>query len=112
MMLLITENDKIPEMNMSFTRHPQPLAVPLYDDVNFECSLNIPAERFAWHHRPLGSNKWTLSSDTYSNTGGKTSRLIVSFDNVSKAGDYRCIAFFGETPQKLVSYIIPILFNL
>ncbi|KAG5327502.1 IHOG protein, partial [Pseudoatta argentina] len=87
----------IPEMNMSFTRHPQPLAVPLYDDVNFECSLNIPAERFAWHHRSLGSNKWTLSSDTYSNTGGKTSRLIVSFDNVLKAGDYRCIAFFGSS---------------
>lgn len=93
----IAEDDKIQELSMSFTRHPQPLAAPLNDDVNFECSLNIPAERFAWHHRPLGSNKWTPPSDPYSNAGGKTSRLVVTFDNESKAGDYRCIAFFGES---------------
>ncbi|XP_011685029.1 PREDICTED: interference hedgehog-like [Wasmannia auropunctata] len=89
------EEDKIQELSMSFTRHPQPLAAPLNDDVNFECSLNIPAERFSWHHRPLGSNKWTPPSDSYSSAGGKTSRLVVTFDNESKAGDYRCVAFFG-----------------
>lgn len=88
---------------MSFTRHPQPLAAPLNDDVNFECSLNIPAERFAWHHRPLGSNKWTSVSNP--NIGGKTSRHVVTFDNESKAGDYRCIAFFGESPRRLTFHV-------
>ncbi|XP_070513486.1 interference hedgehog isoform X2 [Cardiocondyla obscurior] len=87
------EEDKIQELSMSFTRHPLPLAAPLNDDVNFECSLNIPAERFAWHHRPLGSNKWTPVFS--SNVSGKTSRHVVNFDNESKAGDYRCVAFFG-----------------
>lgn len=83
------------ELGMSFTRHPQPLAAPLNDDVNFECSLNLAAERFAWHHRPLNSNKWIpLSHPT--NSSGKTSRHVVNFDNESKAGDYRCIAFFGR----------------
>ncbi|XP_011253046.1 interference hedgehog isoform X3 [Camponotus floridanus] len=84
------------ELGMSFTRHPQPLAAPLNDDVNFECSLNLGAERFAWHHRPLHSNKWTpLSHPT--NSSSKTSRHVVNFDKESKAGDYRCIAFFGTS---------------
>ncbi|EFN82287.1 interference hedgehog isoform X1 [Harpegnathos saltator] len=80
---------------MSFTRHPQPLAAPLHDDVNFECSLNLPAESFAWHHRPLGARKWVPLS--HPSGGGKTSRHVVNFNNVSKAGDYRCIAFFGTS---------------
>lgn len=90
---------------MSFTRHPQPLAAPLYDDVNFECSLNLPADSFAWHHKPLGARKWISLS--YLNNGGKTSRHVVSFNNVSKAGDYRCIAFFGKPARKnFIFYIL------
>jgi len=91
---------------MSFTRHPQFLAAPLNDDVNFECSLNLAAEHFAWHHRPLGSNKWMslphsngTTKDSYTN-GGKTSRLLMNFGDESKIGDYRCIAFFGESPRE------------
>ncbi|XP_072757639.1 interference hedgehog isoform X3 [Anoplolepis gracilipes] len=85
-----------PDFGMSFTRHPQPLAAPLNDDVNFECSLSLAAERFAWHHRPLNSKKWIpLFHPT--NSSGKTSRHVVNFDNKSKAGDYRCIAFFGTS---------------
>jgi len=112
LLIFITDDHGIQNMSMSFTRHPQPLAAPLNDDVNFECSLNIPAERFAWHHRPLGSNRWTLSSDPYNNVGGKTSRFIVTFDNESKAGDYRCIAFFGELPRKLIYFIQSIIYFL
>ncbi|XP_029167216.1 interference hedgehog-like isoform X2 [Nylanderia fulva] len=83
-----------------FNRHPQPLAAPLNDDVNFECSVAVPADKFAWHHRPLNSNKWIPLSQN--STSSKTlSRYIVNFDNESKAGDYRCIAFFG--PSGLVS---------
>lgn len=93
---------------MSFTRHPQPLAAPLKDEVNFECSLNIAAERFAWHHRLLGSNKW-IPLPHPSNSNGKISRHVVNFDNESKAGDYRCIAFFGKFPIKLKIYILFIL---
>jgi len=111
MLLLIFITEKIQNMSMSFTRHPQPLAAPLNDDVTFECSLNIPADRFAWHHRPLGSNRWTLPSDSYNNVG-KTSRLVVTFDNESKAGDYRCIAFFGELPRKLIFHILYSINNL
>lgn len=89
-----------------FTRHPQPLAAPLNDDVNFECSLNIVAERFAWHHRPLNSNKWIPLSQSPTNSSGKTSRHIVNFDNESKAGDYRCIAFFGRFLRKFIQHCL------
>lgn len=93
------------ELGMSFTRHPQPLAAPLNDDVNFECSLNLAAERFAWHHRPLNSNKWIpLSHPT--NSSGKTSRHVVNFDNESKAGDYRCIAFFGRFLRRFIQHCL------
>ncbi|XP_011155722.1 interference hedgehog isoform X3 [Solenopsis invicta] len=88
------EENKIQDMNMSFTRHPQPFAAPLNDEVNFECILNIPADRFAWYHRPLGSSKWTPLPSP-SNNDGKMSRHVVTFDNETKAGDYRCTAFFG-----------------
>ncbi|CAL7941116.1 unnamed protein product [Xylocopa violacea] len=84
------------ELGMSFTRHPQPLDVPIGDEVNFECNLNLGAERFSWRHRPLGSNKWLTVFHTPSN-GGKTSRHVVNFDNESKAGDYRCIAYYGSS---------------
>lgn len=100
-LIFITE-DKIQDINMFFTRHPQPLAAPLNDDVNFECSLNFAAENFAWHHKALNSNNWTEVSKF--NGSGKTSRYVVTFDDVSKAGDYRCIAFFGES-RKLILHI-------
>lgn len=80
---------------MIFTKHPQPLAAPIGDDVNFECNLNLGAERFSWRHRPLGSDRW-LQVFHMSSNGGKTSRHVVNFDNESKAGDYRCIAFYGK----------------
>lgn len=99
------------ELGMSFTRHPQPLAAPLNDDVNFECSLNLGAERFAWHHRPLHSNKWIpLSHPT--NSSSKTSRHVVNFDKESKAGDYRCIAFFGRFLQKFIHSCLANIFPL
>lgn len=81
---------------MAFTRHPQPLDAPIGDDVNFECNLNLGAERFSWRHRPLGSNSWLPVFHTPSN-GGKTSKHVVNFDNESKAGDYRCIAYYGNS---------------
>lgn len=82
---------------MSFTRHPQPIAAPLDDDVNFECSMNLPAERFVWKHRPLNSDKWVSLTHTPSSNGNaKTSRHNVNFDQPSKAGDYRCVAFYGK----------------
>ncbi|XP_076669838.1 interference hedgehog isoform X2 [Andrena cerasifolii] len=83
------------ELGMSFSRHPQPLDAPLGDDVNFECNLNLAAERFSWCHRPLGSEKWLPVFHTPIN--GKISRYVVNFDNETKAGDYRCIAFYGSS---------------
>ncbi|XP_076243521.1 interference hedgehog isoform X1 [Calliopsis andreniformis] len=84
------------EPGMSFLRHPKPLDAPLGDDVNFECNLNLAAERFSWRHRPLGSDKWLPVLHTPTNVG-KTSRHVVNFDNETKAGDYRCIAFYGSS---------------
>ncbi|XP_015605655.1 interference hedgehog isoform X2 [Cephus cinctus] len=84
------------DMGMTFTRHPQPLVAPLGDDVYFECSLNLPAERFAWRHRPLGSKEWGPLIYSMTN-GGKTSKHVVNFDTESKAGDFRCIAFYGTS---------------
>lgn len=84
------------DLSMSFTRHPQPLDAPLGDDVYFECSLNLAAEKFAWRHRPLDSKEWGPLIHT-PNSGGKTSKHVVNFDNESKAGDFRCIAFYGTS---------------
>lgn len=96
--------ERTQEFGMSFTRHPQPLAAPLNDDVNFECSLNLIAERFAWHHRPLNTNKWIRLSHPFG--GGKISRHVVNFNNESKAGDYRCVAFFGiNLPSSIEKFI-------
>ncbi|XP_058801081.1 interference hedgehog-like isoform X2 [Phymastichus coffea] len=83
------------EPGMVFTRHPQPFTAPLGDEVIFECSLNLAAEKFAWKHKPLGSNDWILLESNAS--GGKTSKIVVDFDNESKAGDYRCVAFYGTS---------------
>ncbi|KAJ8684081.1 hypothetical protein QAD02_019873 [Eretmocerus hayati] len=84
------------EPGMLFTRHPQPFVAPLSDEVYFECSLNLAAEKFAWRHRPLGSKEWILL-DSASSAGGKTSKYVVYFDDESKAGDYRCVAFYGTS---------------
>ncbi|XP_012278824.1 interference hedgehog [Orussus abietinus] len=83
-------------LGMSFTRHPQPLAAPLGDEVYFECSLSLAAEKFAWRHKPLGSDKWGPLIHT-PNSGGKTSKHVFNFDDESKAGDFRCIAFYGTS---------------
>ncbi|CAB0032855.1 unnamed protein product [Trichogramma brassicae] len=79
---------------MVFTKHPRAFIAPLGDEVNFECSLNLAAEKFVWRHRPLGSKDWRLI-DSASPAGGKTSKHVVYFDDESKAGDYRCVAFYG-----------------
>ncbi|XP_057328592.1 interference hedgehog-like isoform X2 [Microplitis mediator] len=73
------------ESGMSFTRHPQPLAAPLGDEVDFECSLNLEADKFAWRHRPLNSKHWGPLINL-PNSGGKTSKFVVTFDDESKAG--------------------------
>lgn len=92
---------------MTFSRHPQPFIAPLGDDVFLECSLNLAPEKFVWRHRPLGSNKWEPFNQT-ANSSGKSSILTVNFDNKSKAGDYRCIAFYGEfyLNLKIIIYLI------
>jgi hypothetical protein len=89
---------------MVFTRHPQPFTAPLGDEVYFECSLNLAAEKFAWRHRPLGSSEWILL-DAVSVNGGKTSKYVVYFDDESKAGDYRCIAFYGKYARRETSSV-------
>ncbi|XP_066593844.1 interference hedgehog-like isoform X2 [Prorops nasuta] len=85
------------ELGMSFVRHPQPLAVPLGDEVNFECILALAADRFEWRHRPLGTDKWKPLFHASNSNPSKTSRHDVNFDNKAKAGDYRCIAFYGSS---------------
>ncbi|XP_043490484.1 interference hedgehog-like [Polistes fuscatus] len=107
--LLHLANGQRPDLGMSFNWHPKPLAAPLGDDVNFECSLSLAPERFQWRHRPLGSDKWTpLAARTVNNVAGgggggggaaagARSAVVVSFDDKSKAGDYRCVAFYGSS---------------
>ncbi|XP_063978140.1 interference hedgehog-like isoform X1 [Diachasmimorpha longicaudata] len=86
------------ELGMQFTRHPQPLAAPVGDVVDFECSLNLAADKFTWRHRPLNSNRWSPLPNPNANPGvRKTSKLVVNFDDPSKAGDYRCIAYYGTS---------------
>lgn len=84
------------ELGMTFIRHPQPFIAPLGDDVFLECNLNLAPEKFVWRHRPLGSNKWEPFNQA-ANSSGKASILTVNFDHKSKAGDYRCIAFYGTS---------------
>lgn len=80
---------------MMFTQNPQPWSAPLDDEVYFECSLNLAAEKFAWRHRPLNKNRWNTLKNAPTN-GGKTSKLVVTLNDESKAGDYRCIAYYGK----------------
>ncbi|XP_068993361.1 interference hedgehog isoform X6 [Neodiprion pinetum] len=84
------------DLGMSFNRHPEPIAAPLGDEVYFECSLNLPAEKFFWRHKPLNSDHWgpMIQSE---NSGVKASRHVVYFDEKSKAGDYQCIAYYGTS---------------
>ncbi|XP_012260324.2 interference hedgehog-like isoform X2 [Athalia rosae] len=85
---------------ISFSRHPEPLAAPLGDEAYFECSLNLPAEKFAWRHRPLDSEHWgplIPITNTGGKSDGKTSRHVVYFDDKSKAGDYQCVAYYGTS---------------
>uniref|UniRef100_A0A0C9QTS6 Interference hedgehog n=1 Tax=Fopius arisanus TaxID=64838 RepID=A0A0C9QTS6_9HYME len=84
------------ELGMQFTRHPQPLAAPLGDVVDFECSLGLAADKFTWRHRPLNSNQWFALTNS---TPGvkKTSKLVIDFNDPSKSGDYRCIAYYGTS---------------
>lgn len=84
------------ELGMMFTQNPQPWPAPLGDEVYFECSLNLAAEKFAWRYRPLNKNRWITLKNAPSNAG-KTSKLVVTLDNESKAGDYRCIAYYGTS---------------
>ncbi|XP_015180515.1 PREDICTED: interference hedgehog-like isoform X5 [Polistes dominula] len=95
--LLHLANGQRPDLGMSFNWHPKPLAAPLGDDVNFECSLGLAPEKFQWRHRALGSDKWTPLTRTDNVSGaGVRSSVVVSFDDKSKAGDYRCVAFYGS----------------
>lgn len=82
------------DLGMSFVRHPEPIAAPLGDEVYFECSLNLPAEKFVWRHRPLNTDRWGPLIQA-SNSAVKTSKHVVFFDDKSKAGDYQCIAYYG-----------------
>ncbi|XP_028049270.1 interference hedgehog isoform X2 [Monomorium pharaonis] len=102
------EKKQTEELNMSFVRHPQPFAAPLSDEMSFECMLNIPAENFVWYHRPLDSSKWIALPEPSNKQPSKPSnnnveqpikmsRHIVTVDNETKAGDYRCVAYFGTS---------------
>ncbi|XP_034946865.1 interference hedgehog isoform X2 [Chelonus insularis] len=85
---------------MSFTQHPRPLPAPLGDEVIFECSVNLPSEKFIWYHRPFNSEQWKPLLNVpvpYNEKEKSTSKFVLNFDDESKAGDYRCVAFFGTS---------------
>lgn len=80
---------------MTFTRNPVPLVAPLGDASDFQCSLNLAADKFGWQHRPLNTSQWQILTN-FTNNPGRTSKFDLTVDDESKAGDYRCIAYYGK----------------
>ncbi|RZF47790.1 hypothetical protein LSTR_LSTR006054 [Laodelphax striatellus] len=94
-----------------FVRSPEPIVAPPGDEVNFECSLNVPAERVRWRHagRLLNTSTATNNASSAAATTvrvSSSSHLMVKVTDENQTGDYQCIAWFGasalaSTPAKL-----------
>lgn len=73
-------------------RSPEPIAVPIGDEVTLECEMNIKADNFRWRHYPISSPHSTapvkldkdvsydIPESMYRNSG-KSSTIAI---NVSK----------------------------
>lgn len=90
------------DIGIKFTRQPEPIDAPAQDDVEFECGLNIPSEHVEWYHN--GKVLSQQSTQNNSNNNGirkqesKVSHtLTIAFNNVSQAGDYQCVAWYGAS---------------
>jgi hypothetical protein len=73
------------ELGLWFVRSPEPIVVPLGDDVVFECSLNIPAERVRWRH----NGNYLSHEHPPPARPSSTSRLLVKFTDEKQEGDYQ-----------------------
>ncbi|XP_039293239.1 interference hedgehog [Nilaparvata lugens] len=89
-----------------FVRSPEPIVAPPGDEVNFECSLNVPAERVRWRHAGRLLNTSAAASNVSAVRVSSSSHLMVKVTDENQTGDYQCIAWFGasalaSTPAKL-----------
>ncbi|KAL1138634.1 hypothetical protein AAG570_008697, partial [Ranatra chinensis] len=81
------------DLGLRFVRSPEPIVVPLGDEVVFECTLNIPAERVRWRHNGAYLNH----EHSQPSKAASTSRHIVKFIDEKQEGDYQCVAWFGAS---------------
>lgn len=75
------------DVGPKFINNPEPIVVPLGDEVEFECSLDIRADYVRWRHNGR------LLPYVFNETA--KSQLIFKMSNESQIGDYQCIAWFG-----------------
>ncbi|PSN34324.1 hypothetical protein C0J52_23725 [Blattella germanica] len=80
-----------------FVRSPEPIVVPPGDEVEFECSLNVPAEQVRWKHDGHFIHYNHENESSIVSYGTKSSRLVVKVHNEKEAGDYQCVAWFGAS---------------
>ncbi|XP_031625787.1 interference hedgehog isoform X2 [Contarinia nasturtii] len=112
-----TSSAKAEKFGAYMERQPESTVAPLYDEVLFECGLNLASDRIEWRFRPQKerSNSGNSYSD-YIYLNKMSEYNITIEDSISKlriyvnqhsAGDYQCVAWLGAAalasiPAKLV----------
>ncbi|KAI5697222.1 interference hedgehog-like [Diaphorina citri] len=86
------------DIGIKFTRQPEPIDAPSQDVVEFECGLNIPSDHVEWYHNGKVISQQSTQNNSNNKQESKVSHsLTIEFDDISKAGDYQCVAWYGAS---------------
>ncbi|XP_055310985.1 interference hedgehog isoform X2 [Sitodiplosis mosellana] len=98
-------------------RQPESTVAPLYDEVLFECGLNLDSDRIEWRFRPQKQRFNSVNNhsefiylnrmDGYNITTEDSISKLRIYVNQYSAGEYQCLAWLGASalasiPAKLL----------